>query len=103
MLFTFFLPIFFTGCYTDSPVWYDDFNTALSAAQAENKDVFLLFTGLKWDTVSEELQADVFDTEEFKRGAGKNHVLLRIDIEYITSPSAGQSSKNYRLATNREM
>ena len=48
VLFTFFLPIFFTGCYTDSPVWYDDFNTALSAAQAENKDVFLLFTGLKW-------------------------------------------------------
>ncbi len=100
VLFTLFLPIFFTGCYTDSSVWYDDFNTALSAAQAENKDIFLLFTGLKWDTVSEELQADIFDTEEFKRDAGKNHVLLRIDIEYITSPSAGQSSKNYRLATN---
>lgn len=47
VLFTFFTD-FFTGCYTDSPVWYDDFNTALSAAQAENKDVFLLFTGLKW-------------------------------------------------------
>ena len=53
----------FASCSPKASQWQSDYDTALSAAQAENKSILLLFTGLSWDTVSTKLKAYIFDSE----------------------------------------
>ncbi|MGI5172969.1 thioredoxin family protein [Treponema sp. OMZ 840] len=98
----FFIPaVLFISCYAKLAVWYTDFNTALAVAQAENKNIFLLFTGMEWDGISKDLSPAIFDTEEFKREAGKKYVLLHIDIPDITAAAQSETAApEYRLAVN---
>lgn len=91
----------FASCSVKTSQWQSDYDTALSAAQAENKGILLLFTGLGWDTVSTKLKADIFDSEEFIKNAGKSYILLHIDIENIDIAADKETAKNnFILASN---
>ena len=94
------LPCF--SCSAYAGVWQKDFNEALSAAQIHNKNIFLLFTGLGWDTASEELQSAIFETDEFKKEAGGKYILLHIDVPAAESPGSmsAAAAETYQLAVN---
>lgn len=68
------------SCKSTEIVWQNDFTTASELATAENKDLLVVFTGTRFDGVSEGLIADVFQTEEFMKTAGKQFVLLNLDL-----------------------
>jgi len=62
--------------------WYDDYDSAIKAAQTSKKKLYVLFTGSDWCGWCIKLKADVLDKKEFKEFAAKNLILL-----YIDSPS----------------
>jgi thioredoxin-related protein len=74
----FFLP----GCAPQAPqkAWLTDFDEAQKLAKKQNKNIFLYFSALDWDEASEKLKTDIFDTDEFLTGAGKNYVLVNLDF-----------------------
>lgn len=59
--------------------WTADFVYAMHKAKAENKLVLADFTGSDWCTFCKTLRKEVFDTDEFKRWAKENVVLLELD------------------------
>ena len=89
------------GCTTPESRWETDFDTALAKAQMRHKNIFLLFTGTAWDGESEDLLFSIFNTQEFKKGAGKNYVLLHIDVPDIpTALNREKAAETFRLAVN---
>lgn len=70
----------FAACSTEVVTWQTDYDTALALAQEQDKNIFLIFTGLAWDSVSPILKTDVLDTDEFKKNVGKKYILLHIDV-----------------------
>lgn len=71
----------FTGfAKTSTPAgWLDDFDAALEKASAEKKLVLVDFSGSDWCGWCKRLDSEVFDTDEFRKGAAKKFVLLMID------------------------
>ena len=59
--------------------WTDDYDAALKRAAAENKLVLADFSGSDWCGWCKKLDKEVFDTEEFRKGATNEYVLLMVD------------------------
>jgi protein disulfide-isomerase len=59
--------------------WTDDYDAALKRAAAENKLVLADFSGSDWCGCCKKLDKEVFDTEEFRKGATNEYVLLMVD------------------------
>ena len=57
-----------------------DFEAAKAKAKAENKKLYLFFTGSDWCGWCKKLHADTLDTPEFINWAEKNLVLVDIDF-----------------------
>ena len=65
---------------TSTPAgWTDDYDAALRRAAAENKLVLADFSGSDWCGWCKKLDKEVFDTEEFRKGATNEYVLLMVD------------------------
>lgn len=96
----FFFAIFlFTSCAKEPISWQTDYDTAITLAQNENKNIFLIFTGLEWDTISKTLKTDILGTSEFMQNVGKHYILLHIDIPQIYETTTQQNDiENYELA-----
>ena len=68
------------GAKTSTPAgWTDDYDVALKRAAAENKLVLADFSGSDWCGWCKKLDKEVFDTEEFRKGATNEYVLLMVD------------------------
>lgn len=88
-----------TSCIKTPSSWQTDYETAISLAQKDDKNIFLIFTGLELDTVSAELKTNIFDTVAFKKDIGKDYILLNIDIKKNDGPIPDKSIiKQYELA-----
>ena len=61
-------------------LWLTDFEAAKAKAKAENKKLYLFFTGSDWCGWCKKLHADTLDTPEFINWAEKNLVLVDIDF-----------------------
>lgn len=59
--------------------WSENFNDSLARAKAENKLLFVEFTGSDWCPPCKKQAAEVFAKQEFKDYAAKNLVLLQLD------------------------
>lgn len=89
------------ACTAVEPHWETDLDTALAEAHMRHKNIFLLFTGTAWDDISEDLLFSIFNTEEFKKEAGKNYILLHIDVPDIpTASDREKAAEVFRLALN---
>ena len=65
---------------TSTPAgWTDDYDAALKRAAAEKKLVLADFSGSDWCGWCKKLDREVFDTEEFRKGATNDYVLLMVD------------------------
>lgn len=60
--------------------WITDYDQALATAKAQNKKVFLNFTGSDWCGWCIKLDKEVFSQKEFLDYAKENYILVKIDF-----------------------
>jgi protein disulfide-isomerase len=60
--------------------WMTEFNQAQAKAKAENKLLFLNFTGSDWCILGKKLDSDIFSKPEFIQYAQKNLVMVYVDF-----------------------
>lgn len=63
-----------------SAQWLTDYDAALRQAKKEKKLLLLNFTGSDWCGWCIKLKKEVFDTDEFKKYAAQNLVLVEADF-----------------------
>lgn len=61
-------------------VWFKQLEPALARAKADNKPVFLLFTGSTWCPPCVALKKEIFPTAQFKDYAKQHLILVKIDF-----------------------
>ena len=78
--------VFFVSCTSDGskskshPGWNTNLEESFKTAGSENKYVFALFTGSDWCPPCKKLEADVLETEQFKKLADEKFVELVFDF-----------------------
>lgn len=75
-----------------SDQWFVEWDKALAQAKKTKKNIFVLNTGSDWCHWCKKLREDVLDTQEFKKFAGKNLVLL-----YLDNPSRLPLGKDQKM------
>jgi len=59
--------------------WLTDYDSAISLAKKEKKNVLVYFTGSDWCSPCKMLKKDLFESEDFKK-LSEEYVLLKVDI-----------------------
>jgi thioredoxin-related protein len=77
--------------------WLTNYTNALSLAKAENKPLFINFTGSDWCGPCIAMHERVFGQKEFLDYAGKHLVLLEIDYPKSKPQSEETKKQNERL------
>ena len=77
--------------------WQTDYDKALAAAKAENKNVFVNFTGSDWCGPCIALHKRVFSKKEFLNYANKNLILVEVDYPKTKSLPDEIKKQNERL------
>ena len=78
--------------------WSTDYAGALSQAKAQNRHVFLFFTGSDWCGWCKRLDHEILSTAEFNRFAGENLILVKLDFPQHTPLSPELKTQNDQLA-----
>src|SRR4051794_39346649 len=78
--------------------WETDYAKALEKAKAQNKRVFLDFTGSDWCGPCIQLRKEVFSRPEFTTYATKSLILVEIDYPQRKTQSAELKKQNEKLA-----
>lgn len=63
----------------DNTKWLTDYDTAISKAKKQKKNVLVYFTGSDWCPPCKMLKTDFFDTNEFQE-LSDNYILLYVDV-----------------------
>jgi protein disulfide-isomerase len=77
--------------------WLTDLDAAKKQAQSEGKAILLDFTGSDWCGFCIKLKKEVFDTEEFKKFAEKNLVLVEVDFPKTKKQPSDLKKANKKL------
>ena len=65
---------------TSTPAgWIDDYDTALKRAADEKRLIVANFSGSDWCGWCKRLDAEVFNTDEFRKDATNRYILLMVD------------------------
>jgi len=78
--------------------WRTDYAAALAQAKADNRHVFLFFTGSDWCGWCKRLNAEILTTPEFARFAQEKLVLVEIDFPKKHPQPAALKTQNAKLA-----
>jgi thiol:disulfide interchange protein len=81
-----------------APSWLTNLETALAQAKADNKMVFLDFTGSNWCITCKVLHKNVLTSREFVDFAKDNLVLVLVDFPQPNRLPAEQQKANDALA-----
>ncbi len=60
--------------------WTEDIELALTTAQRENKDLFLLYTGSDWCPACQKFETEILGKSDFLREVQQKFVLVRFDF-----------------------
>ena len=82
----------------NSPIWGTDYDTALAQAKAQNRKVFMFFTGSDWCGWCQRLQKEILTQPEFSQYASEKLVLLEVDFPHNAPQSDAQKASNRTLA-----
>lgn len=95
-----FVGYLFASCSTpvEAQTWVTDYDAAMTLAKNEGKTVLVNFTGSDWCGWCKKLDREVFDTEEFKKFASENLVLLKLDFPRKKQLPAEEKKQNQTLA-----
>ena len=77
--------------------WYTDFTEAAKISQKTHKPILANFTGSDWCGWCKVLKREVFVTDEFKKWAKKNVILLELDFPRRKQLSPELKKQNYAL------
>lgn len=77
--------------------WTTDYKGALSQAKAENKNLFLFFTGSDWCTWCHKLEQEVLDTPEFANLVGSKYIFVMLDFPRKNPIAGGIQVQNQEL------
>lgn len=79
----FILPLFLTAQADYSSVedtkWLTNYDSAISKAKKQNKNILLYFTGSDWCPPCKMLKKDLFETTEFQE-LSNSYILLYVDV-----------------------
>lgn len=78
--------------------WQTDFTAALAQAKAENRQVFLFFTGSDWCSWCMRLNKEILTTPEFTQYAKEKLILVEVDFPKKRPQSATLQRQNAKLA-----
>lgn len=79
-------------------VWQTDYAAALNQAKAENRRVFLFFTGSDWCSWCRRLNNEILSTPEFARYSKEKLILVEVDFPKKRPQSATLKAQNAKLA-----
>lgn len=80
-------------------VWTTDYAAALKQAKAQNRHVFVFFTGSDWCGWCQRLKGEILATAEFQAYAREKLVLVELDFPRRKSLPAKLTQQNAKLAT----
>jgi len=83
--------------------WLTDVPAALAKAKAENKIVFMDFTGSDWCGWCMKLKSDVFSQPQFTAFARANFVMVELDYPHSKPQSDALKEANAALATQYDV
>ncbi len=83
--------------FAGDAVWHHDYEAAKKLAKAEDKPIFINFTGSDWCGWCIRLEKEVFSKEEFQDYAKDNLVLVEIDFPRKKEQSAEVKAQNKAL------
>ncbi|WP_324027907.1 thioredoxin family protein [Maribacter sp. BPC-D8] len=63
----------------DDSKWLTNYDSAISKAKKQHKNVLVYFTGSDWCPPCKMLKTDLFDTNEFQE-LSNNYILLYVDV-----------------------
>ncbi|HEY0944601.1 MAG TPA: thioredoxin family protein [Opitutaceae bacterium] len=78
--------------------WTTNYQSALTVAKAENRKVFLFFTGSDWCGWCKKLDGEVLTKPEFKAYAGEKLILVKLDFPRQIPQSAQLKAQNRGLS-----
>ena len=78
--------------------WTTDYKAALAQAKAQNRHVFLFFTGSDWCSWCKRLNREILSTDEFKDYAAKKLILVELDFPRGKPQSNDVKEQNAKLA-----
>lgn len=78
--------------------WTVDYAAALERAKAENRNVFLFFTGSDWCGWCKRLDAEILSTSEFNRFAQEHLILVKLDFPQQIPQTNQLRAQNTQLA-----
>lgn len=78
--------------------WTTDYKAALEQAKADERRVFLFFTGSDWCSWCKRLNKEILSTPEFTKFAGEKLVLVELDFPNAKSQSKAVKAQNAQLA-----
>lgn len=81
----------------DDTLWQSDFEAAKAQAAKEKKPILVNFTGSDWCIYCKLLGKEVFDTNEFKKEAPKQFVLVELDYPHSKELSKEIKEQNAKL------
>lgn len=73
--------------------WNIDFESARNKAAKEKKDILVNFSGTKWCPPCKQLEAEVFNTEEFRTEVSKKYVPVLLDFPRDASKASKQNQR----------
>jgi protein disulfide-isomerase len=79
-------------------IWTTDYKAALAQAKAQNRHVFLFFTGSDWCSWCKKLNREILSTDEFKDYATKKLILVELDFPRGKPQSNEVKEQNAKLA-----
>jgi protein disulfide-isomerase len=83
---------------TEASHWSTDYKAALAQAKAENRHVFLFFTGSDWCGWCKRLQKEILTTPEFGKYAGEKLILVELDFPRAKPQASAVKAQNAKLA-----
>lgn len=78
--------------------WETDYAAALKQAKAENRHVFLFFTGSDWCGWCKRLNKEILSTPEFAQYSKEKLILVELDFPKKRKLAANVKSQNAMLA-----
>lgn len=82
----------------ESLTWTTDYPKALAQAKAEQRHVFLFFTGSDWCVWCKRLNAEILSTPEFAKYAAEKLVLVELDFPRSKELPPALKAQNEKLA-----
>jgi protein disulfide-isomerase len=82
----------------EAPGWTTDYKAALEQAKADDRRVFLFFTGSDWCSWCKRLNKEILSTPEFTKFAGEKLVLVELDFPRSKSQPKAVKAQNGQLA-----